>query len=87
MLTKEQVLSIRLSDDPLKVLANRYGVSRMTIWRVRNNKRHAGDRRKKLSDEDVSAIRASPQTCTELARQYEVSKACISRIQRGLSRA
>lgn len=41
----------------------------------------------KLSDADVLAILASSERVTDLAREYRVSKSCISRIRTGHARA
>lgn len=40
-LSEEDVRSIRSSSEPLKDLAERYGVSKATVSRVRNRKRRA----------------------------------------------
>jgi hypothetical protein len=56
-----------------------------SYWRAN---RHRGELHffAKLTDAEVAAIRLDRRTQTEIARDYGVSQACISRIKAGITR-
>ena len=40
-LTEEQIVAIRNSTDSLKIIAEQFGVSKTTVWRIRTGQRHS----------------------------------------------
>jgi hypothetical protein len=59
----------------------------MNPFRKVKGRKKRTDKEKVLSDADVRAILASPGTCIELARQFNVSCTTISKVKRHVVRA
>lgn len=87
-LTEEAVKEIRTSKDTARKLAEKHGVSDTQIYDVRHGKswRHHKTPpipcpvRRRLTKEDVLAIRASEERGAVLAKRYGVRSSTISRI-------
>jgi len=89
--TETQVIAIRSDKRSDSEVAREFGVSASTINAIRvgkTYKKFAGEKKKawklrqrKLSDEDVIAIRSSDKTGVELASEYGVARSTISKIK------
>lgn len=91
-LTKADAMAIAASDEPTKVLAERYGVSDTTVRNIRNGRRwrvvppRTLPLNIKLSDADIEAIRRDTRNQSEIARAYGVKPSTINKIVRGRRR-
>ncbi len=95
-LTQAQVDEIRVADGTARKIAERYGVCRATIIRIRHCKNWTADAnatpRKltahlKISDEDVVAIVSDTRSHGEIAGQYGIARCTVSLIKNGKRRA
>jgi hypothetical protein len=89
-LSNTQVQEVRSSDTPIRVLAARFGVSENTISRIRSGHRWRQlegappmryGRGKKVTEDQVRAIRSSHLTQVKLAAIYNVSDVTINNIR------
>ncbi len=90
-LTDEDVREIRASSARQTDLAARYGVSQAFISNVQRGKTYkdipgAKPSGRRLSDDDVRAIRASREKTTALAAEYGVTRQTIHFIRIGKTR-
>lgn len=89
--TEEQILSIRSDERCEQEIADEFGVAQSTINAIRTGRtyrsfpgktRRVGQaRQRKLSAEDVRAIRLSGESGKALAERYEVAASTISKIK------
>ncbi|ARQ95436.1 hypothetical protein [Bradyrhizobium phage BDU-MI-1] len=96
VLTNEQAIAIANATGPDWYVAEKFGVSSVTVASVRSGRSWARvtglteiNRKIKLSDEQVAAIQNEPQSFgvgRRLANKYGVSESMISLIRNGLRR-
>lgn len=92
-LTNDQAIEIASMSGPAWKIAEMFNASPTTVRAILNGSRYQRvtqvanrNRRTKLTDEEVAAIRNSNDSGVSLAARYGVSEAMISRIRRGSRR-
>lgn len=93
-LTKTQVDEIRMAHGLASDIAAVYGVNKATVYRIKNGRNwKSGERavvrlsaHRKVTDQDVQAIRLDGRPHKEIAEQYGIARCTVSLIKSGKRR-
>ena len=92
-LTQEQVVAIRADPRPFYPIARDYGITEAAVGHIKHKLVWAwlegnvvfGNKRGKLTDDEVRAIRADARSTVEIAREFGIGKNAVWYIRKGLT--